>query len=185
MHTKKLIRTCGLLLSVAAFSAVANECSTICSSASHPDCLALTGPAGIKTSISTLKGRLSKKARINSADMLAMFNQPSDPCGRSDTNFVANTLSNTGAICRVRSSIRFLTTDLTVSITFPSILTGELSEGPKSVSVKFPDVMQAPVIQIGDPGLDRDWGGVVRSVEANDIAMLILTRTRCIRYDLK
>ena len=185
MHTKKLIRCCGLLLSVAACPVGANDCSTICSSASNPDCLALTGPAGIRTSISTLKSRLSKKARIDSTDMLAMFNQPSDPCGRSDTNFAANTLSNTGAICRVRSNIRFLTTDLTVSITFPSILTGELSEGSRSVIVKFPDVMQAPVVQIGDLGLDRDWGGVVRSVEANDTAMFILTRTRCIRYDFK
>jgi hypothetical protein len=124
---------------------------------------------------------LRRPQRIAKDSIMRTFDVQTDPCGRSDTVFDGNTVRNTGQACDLSGDIAVgsnMTTGISVHI--GEVLEGEITVGGSKLSATFRDAGYAPHIGFDDPDLERDWGGSVKEVLADENFVAFGTEKGCI-----
>lgn len=149
-------------------------CESVCSQNGNPYCLYLPYPEEEEESLPIFQNMIFDADEIiRKTDIMSTFEVEEDPCHRSDTYLTDSLLLNSGSACYVRSLIDdgFLMYDIKVSMpsTLRAELTKDITSRDKSFFLDFASDSKALDIEfIGDPLTQKDWGGTVNNIYADN-----------------
>lgn len=169
----------------ATFSNEPLDCRLECSSYSE-FCIGGALPDGITRSVLQLYSRLNslgtEEGRLQSLEILQIFNQRSDPCNRGHTVLSDGRLVNEGDECVATVPIREWNT--AVELVLPARIAGSWVNAGGDVAAVFGDASTAAELRISDEGLNGEWGGLIRSVRANGSRVHLETENGCLMVGL-
>ena len=127
---------------------------------------------------------LRKEAHLKSSDLLGYFGMATDPCGRSDTEFVDGAVINTADnACTIKTQIP--NSDLEIAM--PERLQGiYIVDDQKMVRAMFNDRSTRAKLSFSNRFLEHDWGGDIVSAYSfgNTIGFSVGT-TSCVQATLQ
>jgi hypothetical protein len=124
------------------------------------------------------------RTTIAKLDLMHLFNVPMpDTCTRTDTLIKDNQLVNSGARCRLSSSI-VRDSRIGFAVYLPEKLKATRRIDADKLSLIFDDAADAPTIQIGDKDLNDEYGGTVQGVSVTLNGGVIATENACIAVGL-
>ena len=169
----------------ATFSNEPLDCRLECSGYSE-FCIDGALPDGITRSVLQLYSRLNslgaEDGRLQSVEVLQIFNQRSDPCNRGHTVLSNGRLVNEGDECVATVPIPEWNT--AVALAFPARIAGSWVNAGGDVAAVFEDASTAAELRINDEGLNEEWGGLIRSVRATSSRVHLETENGCMMVGL-
>jgi hypothetical protein len=136
--------------------------------------------------VQQVRSMLGDKNRtsITELDLLHLFNLPTqDTCTRTDTFIKDNQIINSGAGCKLSSSV-VQNSLVAFTVFLPEKLQGTRRIGPDKLTLLFDAAAEAPTVEIGDKGLNNEYGGVVQGVSVTLNGGVISTESGCIAVGL-
>jgi hypothetical protein len=117
---------------------------------------------------------------IKTSQFMQIFGINTDPCLRKDTILSSGQLTNNGDRCYLNSSISNGTDSFKFTVQLPPTLQGTRSVVAQRVILTFQDAAKSPALIIGNPDLNRDFGGRVQRAAADGTTGVVSTERGCI-----
>ena len=160
------------------------QCRKACGGASpSPYCLVAPKDKQLGAALLAVKRRLSDKDvnRITSAELKQDFQINDDPCERSDTIRSDGVWTNKGAACDISVNVDVFpgTSKVPILIHIPSELVFATTLQTDGLEV-IPRLTSS-LLEIQDPDLHNDWGGVVQAVTTNMNSAMFQLPRGCIK----
>ncbi|WP_147115184.1 hypothetical protein [Tateyamaria sp. syn59] len=114
---------------------------------------------------------------------MSIFGADENPCERGNVELSIDTASNSGRACTLAGNIAIGIggSDVEFAISVPPTVEARREGSSFSVDLNFDEPQLAPYLQLKDPDLQADWGGVITRVQANPNNFIIETTAGCIR----
>lgn len=163
------------------------SCQHECENSNSPYCVQPIGNSSTGTLISQLEQTrvtiLPDEASIESQTFMRIFGVDEDPCERGNVELSADTASNSGRACTMAGNIAigFGGSDVDFAISVPPTVEARREGSLFSVDLNFDEPRLAPYLQLKDPALQSDWGGVIKRVQASPNNFIVETSAGCIR----
>ena len=122
----------------------------------------------------------TSRDRIKKTQFMQIFGVGDDPCDRKDTFLSASQITNEGESCFLNSSISNDKGSFKFTVHLPATLQGSRIAAANKVTLIFDEKAKSPALSIGDPDLDRDFGGRVERATATSDSGVIATERGCI-----
>jgi hypothetical protein len=144
-----------------------------------PLCEVAPYPANTQQPLVQLESRLQKpRVSISSMELLKMFGQEKDDCQRGVTSIADGRLSNSGNACDVSTKLQQLNVDAIIKV--PPKVTGLITESGQAIHIEFPEPSQAARLELSDTGLNSRFGGYIKSIDADSVAIRFGMPRACI-----
>ena len=151
-----------------------------------PYCMVAPPDAKLASALTAVKQRLASQSvsRISSADLMKFFEQTDDPCTRGDTVRANDVWSNKGAACLLSVNVDVFpgAAGVPIRIHIPGELYFTVTQRGEWLTLA--PRTTASLLEIRDPDLHNDWGGVIQSVSANARSALFQLPRGCIKIAL-
>lgn len=164
-------------------SSFSSECRA-CDSLDSPYCLQLQ-EAGYGESFRELYRlfQAPETDAISAKQLQDIFEEPDDPCHRSDTMIRNSILSNHGSDCILHAKFNLQRRTIPIKIIIPADLKASITKSNNAVDF---NAIGLPILfVIGDPHLQADWGGKVQEVNLTSSYARIPREKGCIQYSFK
>jgi len=160
------------------------DCPTECNNEDSFMCQEVSGAAGfdLKQALNNLDAKLANgNTIIPKQDLMNDFNEPSDPCMRSDISFNDGQLSNTGKSCRADISLNVAgATTLKITLIMPPQIFAIRNTSNGIVSFDFSDTDNQMKLMIDGP-LHLDYGGEIRALSKTPTFIVMETERGCLK----
>lgn len=120
---------------------------------------------------------------ISAKRLQDIFEEPDDPCHRSDTMIKNSVLRNHGSDCILHAKFSLQKKTIPIKIVIPADLQASITKSKSAVAFK---AIGLPILfVIGDPYLQADWGGKVQELNLTSSYARIPCEKGCIQYSFK
>ncbi len=163
------------------------SCQNECNTPNSPYCVQPMGNSGTGELISQLEQTrvtiLPAQSSIEPETFMSIFGADENPCERGNVELSIDTASNSGRACTLAGNIAIGIggSDVEFAISVPPTVEARREGSSFSVDLNFDEPQLAPYLQLKDPDLQADWGGVITRVQANPNNFIIETTAGCIR----